>query len=551
MPMTTPSKQNGYVIISVLLITTISSVLAVSAIGENRLQERIAGNQLKEINARANAEKGVFSSYQYIQDNKSHSIADLKAALDTQSISGEYLLTTEVDPTSNSLTVVSQGSHQGAVAYLKANVVIETATVSSDPGGVVSCEGILLTGSGQIDSFDSREGAYDASTANSNANVITIDGDLNLTGGTQLMGDLNVNGSITQSGSGTFGGDLSASGDIVLANANVAGSISSGSYVDLSGGTVGDGSAGSGNINSMGDIKLNWGNEKTNGENGNASGVVKANGLMVTPTWLNHDNFSTDISHSGATDPVMASNSCDKKDIANAFPTVADSNTHKQMNDENRNNGGENTTLLFTESSAQVFDGSGDTEQISPSSQASTLWAGNKSVYVFDDLDLHNTMITIEGDVIIMVKGDLTTSGGGTGFEFAEGDTTSSLTILVEGQVSIGSSASVFAGATVDSDSEIPLTIYSSFESAGSNEDENAVYLNGNTEMYAQVYAPLGNVEYAASGEMMGSLEGKTVEISGHGDIHYDEALADIGGGESAGGSGSVKMAAIYYHYPN
>lgn len=54
--MSTRSKQQGFVLISVLIITTISTFVALSAIGENRLQERIAGNQAKEINARAKAE---------------------------------------------------------------------------------------------------------------------------------------------------------------------------------------------------------------------------------------------------------------------------------------------------------------------------------------------------------------------------------------------------------------------------------------------------------------------------------------------------------------
>ena len=169
--------------------------------------------------------------------------------------------------------------------------------------------------------------------------------------------------------------------------------------------------------------------------------------------------------------------------------------------------------LEFNEINANVFD-VGDTKaplvDVYPTDLTSTLWEGDKSVYVFDEFNLKNTMVTIVGDVTIMVKGDLTTSGGGTGFKFNDNDTNSSLTILSEGQIKIGSSTSVFENARVDKvNKKVPLTIYSSFDSSGVNGNENAVFLNGAANMYAKVYAPLGNVEFKASGAMMGALQGE------------------------------------------
>ncbi|MFT6926519.1 MAG: Tfp pilus assembly protein PilX [Psychromonas sp.] len=60
-------QQKGFVLVSVLIITTITTMLAFSQFSENRLQERIAGNQEKEINARLAAEKGVFDAFVYIE----------------------------------------------------------------------------------------------------------------------------------------------------------------------------------------------------------------------------------------------------------------------------------------------------------------------------------------------------------------------------------------------------------------------------------------------------------------------------------------------------
>lgn len=540
-------NQKGFVVISVLLVTTISTMLAVSAIGENRLQERISGNQVKELNARSEAELGVFDTYRYIQDNSTLSLSELNAAVPGRSISDQYTLSSSID--GSTLIITSEGLYRGAVAHLQAHILVDNSEGGTSPGGVVACNSITLAGSGKIDSYDSREGEYDANDANSEARVIAIEGDLNLTGNTAIYGDSTVNGNVTTVGSATFGGDLSASGNITLAQTQVNGSVSSGGNVSLTGGTVGDGSSGSGAVSATGDLTLGW-STYTKGENGSATGEVNVNGSINPPgNDYNTDDFSTNITQSGATAPIMASNSCNEKKVETAFPTeIASTDISAQMDSENRNNGGTQTALLFSETSAQVFDGSGGTTEISPSAQESTLWDGEENIYVFDDFDLNNTMITVSGDVTIMVKGNLTTAGGSTGFQFAEGDTTSSLTVLVEGTTSIGSSVNVFTGATVDSDGEVPFTLYSSYDSGDTA--TNAVYMNGATDMYAKVYAPLGNVEYAASGEMTGSLEGKNVNVSGHGDIHYDQALADIDP-DDPDLDDSVKMASIYYYYPN
>ncbi len=75
-----------------------------------------------------------------------------------------------------------------------------------------------------------------------------------------------------------------------------------------------------------------------------------------------------------------------------------------------------------------------------------------------------------------------------------------------------------------------------------------AVKMSGNTDMYAAIYAPLGRVNIAASGDLMGFVRGNTITVSGAAGIHYDEALADVGSRDDAA---KAEFNSIYYHYPN
>ena len=49
----TERSQQGYVLITVLIITIIATLVAFGGISENRLQEQIGGNQQKEIEKKA------------------------------------------------------------------------------------------------------------------------------------------------------------------------------------------------------------------------------------------------------------------------------------------------------------------------------------------------------------------------------------------------------------------------------------------------------------------------------------------------------------------
>ncbi len=150
------SNQYGFVLVSVLLITTIASVVALGAVSEARLQERIAGSQVKEINARALAERASFKGYEYIKEKNIEGLNNEQIAVNlnsyVQSLDSNMFIEQSSVSDKGLFSFVSKGSYQGAKAYLR--VDIDMAPASG--GGVfeeavVGCDSVTLAGSGLVD----------------------------------------------------------------------------------------------------------------------------------------------------------------------------------------------------------------------------------------------------------------------------------------------------------------------------------------------------------------------------------------------------------------
>lgn len=178
----------------------------------------------------------------------------------------------------------------------------------------------------------------------------------------------------------------------------------------------------------------------------------------------------------------------------------------------------------FKPSSDTVFDGS-TVAGVTPVSL--DVLGASKQVYVFDDFDVKQQDIVIRGDVTLYIQGDMTIKL--TDFTLADN---SSLTIFIEGKMNVDTNSNVFTDQHVSS----ALTVYSS------NRSSEAVTLNGNADIYMNLYAPLGTVAYKGNGDIMGAVRADVVDISGNGSLHYDENL---------GGSGeAVSYSSVYYYYP-
>jgi hypothetical protein len=59
----------------------------------------------------------------------------------------------------------------------------------------------------------------------------------------------------------------------------------------------------------------------------------------------------------------------------------------------------------------------------------------------------------------------------------------------------------------------------------------NGVSISGNGDLQGVIYAPNTNVTNTGNGSIFGAVIGKTVTISGNGNIHYDKALKNLAGG--------------------
>ncbi|PKH02299.1 hypothetical protein CXF72_12475 [Psychromonas sp. MB-3u-54] len=140
-------KKKGIALVPVLIITTITSTLAFSQLHHNRLLERVAGNQQKEISARHAAEKGVFSAFEYIKFQSEYGTSNdqiidklIKSKKVNLSANESYSFPADKNfsilSDTTVVTVVSMGEFGGATAYLKA--VIKTLDAPGGLGKAVS-----------------------------------------------------------------------------------------------------------------------------------------------------------------------------------------------------------------------------------------------------------------------------------------------------------------------------------------------------------------------------------------------------------------------------
>ncbi len=59
----------------------------------------------------------------------------------------------------------------------------------------------------------------------------------------------------------------------------------------------------------------------------------------------------------------------------------------------------------------------------------------------------------------------------------------------------------------------------------------NDVNFSGQADLYGAIYAPKANFNLSGQADIYGSIIGDTVDITGQGNIHYDENLQNLGSG--------------------
>lgn len=129
-------------------------------------------------------------------------------------------------------------------------------------------------------------------------------------------------------------------------------------------------------------------------------------------------------------------------------------------------------------------------------------------------------VLTIAGDVTLVLTGaatsDVISLGGSASINIPAG---SSLKIYAEGSIDI-------AGNGIANTNSQP----SSFTIINTNTSTTTtptVKIAGNGDLKAVVDAPNANVTINGNGNVMGSVIGKNIELTGNAAFHYDESLAD------------------------
>lgn len=243
-------NTSGFTLVTVLILTSMASIVVLSALRDSVIQERLSGNFQKKLNARLMSEKGVFSSIEKLETamladptiNINDLIAHNSEVSGTSSLeSSIYNATIEID-SNGDILISSEGTRfegenqMQAIFEYVAGGGGTTSSASVFSNGITGCSGVAISGSGLIDSYDSSLGDYNDTLADGNKN----------TSEESFVNTVNDSGDITLNGSGTIEGNVLSSSNLsIIQGADITGNIHSNGNLILSGGVVvgGDASA--------------------------------------------------------------------------------------------------------------------------------------------------------------------------------------------------------------------------------------------------------------------------------------------------------------------
>jgi cytoskeletal protein CcmA (bactofilin family) len=548
-------QQQGFTLVTVLILSSLASILVLNSLQDNVNQERLSGNYQKKTNARLMSERGVFATMQaaqaFLLANPNSTIAQLRAGLANingdGTLAGSAFAVTPIIDGTGDIILQSTGNRFEGVNRLNARFRLTTGSgYSPFSDAVVGCEGVDLGGSGRVDSYNSNDAPYDVNNPGSEGDVSTIDksgANVILGGASPILGNVSSTGEINTKSSDVQG-NLHANGNIIIGSGTGNGGVKgtyNGSQVNLrvsgnvltrgnyyqNGGRIG------GHVRANGDASMRWSNYILNIANngldilygGSADFKDTTNNSFysqaqykVFPNVIKVKDSDATAPNYSPTDPET---NCDHLDIDTVVNTV-DDGTNNLTPFNSRGSGVEYTITpnemyvslgipMFTQVSADVL-------------------GYPAPVLKFKEFNLggSDTVVIQGGDVTMFVEGDFQMAGA-TKMTIEAG---SSLTLIMKGSVKLGAGADIIAlqhGLANPPKSLPAMSIYSSYNGSGIN-------LSGDFEMYAQIYAPLSDIKITGSGTLYGAVRGKTVTVTGGAAIHYDAALGD---GNRGGGGGS------------
>ncbi|WP_043532220.1 polymer-forming cytoskeletal protein [Litchfieldella xinjiangensis] len=573
-PTQPPRRQAGAALIVTLVLLVTTTLLALTSYQSSLLNERMAGNYRASLIALNEAEAGVAGFYRALQNpentdnpltyknNRGYAAREkLLDDLKKGKLSGTVSLAPinngpakifphlePFDPDSEAISLegdafwlVSEGRYgpEGSEAIRRIRALFTVPQSTSYPfGGIITCEGATLGGSGLIDSYDSRLGAYGANqnAARSNVTVAsqvirddpTDDSVISLNGNAPIYGNIKAPGNIVTQGSSAIIGNIDAMGRVDIRGGNWWNS-----QTQQNGRVFGDiraiGSVNSnvtlhGNVDSQERIMLDWGAKIT----GNATAPY-----IELPNHANASDFveGTRQATSGTTpdfsdiELVTSAAECATLDVDERVQTLGD--VVSSSGTLSLNGGGRDVVL----NASGLHDPNGGPD-VSVANH--TLDGREVSVVRFDSFSMGGSPRFIIGepnrpvDMVMVVDGN-TDIGGGGSFTISPGST---LQIVTSGQFNLGSGITVGDGkpSKVTDEGSVPiLSVVSNYRDANSNGyGHSGVRIGGGAAFYGQVIAPYALVDVHGSGGMYGAVNAGKVDISGAGGFHYDESFNDI-----------------------
>jgi Tfp pilus assembly protein PilX len=577
------AAQRGMSLLVVLMLTAMASLLVFSALNNALSQERMSGNFQKKLNAELLADKAVFESYhqlnRFVRDpanaNKTDAEMAAAAAVAATGVSGgRTFSTTATNLTANGLSVNAAGNrYEDSLATRRAlfRKVGDAGSLQRPFGhAVTGCDGVDMSGSGAISSYDSSN--PNATATNVTVQTVKKDAEVVLSGAAPIKGDVLSRGNITLSGSAVISGRVHANGNILLNNASATiekevwargsieiintpqllleakahANITISNPATLAGGlktkqnlTISNTPLIKPDVQVQGNINISGGASDALARFTQPD-AVRYSGTTNQPTLGQkvalQDNQFTDVPLLPIDNPNEDSPDfnpiCDPLGIGTAVLFMTKPPTYPVLNLTS-----DSSVFGLNTVEGKFLHPVTATDRHTP---ASTRFLGNNiRSYFFTELNMKNTTLEISGDVTIFVR-DKFSLDANSKVKIMDNST---LTLITTGKVIFGSDAKLqnaHGGKPEGLVNNKPVfAIYSAFAGVSGNgsgdEAKAGIDISGAADgIYAAIYAPLTDIKISGIGSnnyFAGAALGKKVNISGAGLIRYDQALGTIGNG--------------------
>lgn len=580
-------KQAGLSLLTVLLLTMGSALLVFAALNNSLTQTRLSGNFQKTLNAQLQAEQAAIEQYHLLNQaliaNPNADMPALAASLVQQSQHdsdgrGRQALLDSQSLTSDAMRLQTLGlrfadSRSSQQAFYRLSLGSPSQGLPFAQS-LIGCDGVSLSGSGRITGYDSENSM--APEVAVSVHTVRPDANVTLSGAAPIEGDVLSRGNIHLSGSALIKGKVHANGDVVLANASaqIKRQVWAGGALSITN-----------TVTILGEVRANGGVTISNGAT-LKGGIFSRQNLLISagptvqgqtavlghirlPAWVaagSYFNQKDQVFYSQTTehqfgqrvpqlqvdavpllpldlsldDKQQERRLCDPLNITSQFSQLE---PPAQLPILNVWRGWDQRRFQIGSAEAQYLDRPDDSRRLLPS--LASFAAQQRSIYFLQQLNIQSdAVLVIHGDVTLYLQQGMQL-GGAAQLVITPG---SNLTILSQGKISFGAGSRV---VTAENGNNAPsglvkgqpvLALYSAYKSQ--HADDAGVDLTGAASgLYAAVYAPETLVKVGGSNGFSGAVVGKTVNVSGDGQIRYDQALGRVQAGHSNSGGRARRVS--------